>query len=78
SVSGSVTPGSVEEIELVGGDGKHMVVPVDENGNVKLDGVPTGEYTVVVTPKPGYTAPADQQVTVEKDQDTRLENITPT
>ncbi|MCG7290671.1 MULTISPECIES: SdrD B-like domain-containing protein, partial [unclassified Corynebacterium] len=40
--------------------------------------VPTGDYTVVVTPKDGYTAPAEQQVTVEKDRDTKLENLNPT
>ena len=79
SVSGSVDPKAVEKVELV--DQKTQErheVPMDGNGNLNLDQVPTGDYTVVVTPKDGYTAPVDQTVTVEKDQNTELENLDPT
>lgn len=79
SVSGSVDPEIVDKVELVDSTtGERREVPVDGDGNLNLDEVPTGDYTVVVTPKDGYTAPAEQQVTVEKDRDTKLENLDPT
>ncbi|QXB19465.1 hypothetical protein SAMN04488531_1123 [Corynebacterium coyleae] len=81
SVSGSVDPEAVEKIELVDPKtNERREVSIDSNGNVKLDEIPTGDYTVVVTPKDKdkYTAPKDQTVEVKKDQDTKLENINPT
>ena len=79
SVSGTVDPKIVDKVELVDSTtGERREVPVDGDGNLNLDEVPTGDYTVVVTPKDGYTAPAEQQVTVEKDRDTKLENLDPT
>ena len=81
SVSGTVDPKIVDKVELVDSTtGERREVPVDGDGNLNLDEVPTGDYTVVVTPKDEdkYTAPDEQQVTVEKDRDTKLENLDPT
>ncbi|WP_454039093.1 carboxypeptidase regulatory-like domain-containing protein [Corynebacterium afermentans] len=79
SVSGLVTPGSVTKVELVDTEtGERREVPVDGSGNLNLDGVPTGDYIVEVKPKDGYTAPAKQTVTVEKDKNTELDNLNPT
>ncbi|MBC3178286.1 Rib/alpha-like domain-containing protein [Corynebacterium lujinxingii] len=79
SVSGWVDPGAVDWVELVDtATGERREVSVDDNGNLNLGVVPTGDYTVVVTPADGYTAPADHTVTVEKDNNTELENVAPT
>ncbi|WP_202880123.1 SpaA isopeptide-forming pilin-related protein, partial [Corynebacterium lujinxingii] len=79
SVSGSVDPDVVSKVELVDPETQERLeVPMDESGNLDLKDIPTGDYTVVVTPKDGYTAPAEQTVTVEKDQNTELDNLNPT
>ncbi|MCR5928427.1 hypothetical protein GC584_03060, partial [Corynebacterium sp. zg912] len=77
SVSGSVTPGSVTKVELVGSDGSRHDVPVGSDGELKLEGLPEGEYTVVVTPADGYSKPVDSTVKVPAGGNASIGDVTP-
>lgn len=62
--------------KLRGEDGTIIDVPVDEKGNLVVEDVPEGKYTLIVTPGEGHRAPRYKTVEVTRGETTDVGRIT--